>query len=164
MSRQMRDNVTATKEPYSPTEPSTFETTSPECLIFNHGKWEGSEKPAGDKLGQHWSHRKHSTTKSNRILNGGTIFNLSNSYLQKTQYKLKVKNDVRRGVAPGVICDSADTIQPATKTRQGDSGWKTLLNCNGFPCLGLEINAAEMCFLFMPSMINWWKIYGILYL
>ena len=162
MSRQMRDNVTATKEPYSPTEPSTFETTSPECLIFNHGKWEGSEKPAGDKLGQHWSHRKHSTTKSNRILNGGTIFNLSNSYLQKTQYKLKVKNDGRRAWGDLRFGWYDPACDP--KTRQGDSGWKTLLNCNGFPCLGLEINAAEMCFLFMPSMINWWKIYGILYL
>lgn len=88
MSRQLRDNVTATKEPYSPTEPSTFETTSPECLIFNHGKWEGSEKPAGDKLGQHWSHRKHSTTRQPKATGfwkevlSCTIFNLSNSYLQ----------------------------------------------------------------------------------
>lgn len=137
MSRQMRDNVTATKEPYSPTEPSTFETTSPECLIFNHGKWEGSEKPAGDKLGQHWSHRSRiRQPKEKRILKGGTIFNLSNSYLQKTQYKLKVKNDVFLALSSRLGWFAIRLIRSSLRPKNtviGDSGWKTLLNCNGFP-------------------------------
>jgi len=50
-----------------------------------------------------------------------TIFNLSNSYLQNL-HSINFSGQkwcFPRGVAPGVICDSADTIQPATQ-KHGD--------------------------------------------